>query len=128
MGLISVQRRRSRAWGGLFLFALLAVGLYIAFEVLDLDGSELSSRLFGTAVAAEPARAETERLLHQAPGTREIPGLLVLSVTLPPVSESSQVAPRRVLATLAALWGCILPRAHLSREASSTDSQLNDPA
>ncbi len=60
---------------GVFLCACLAMGVYIAFDVLDLDRSELRDSLPGNAIAAEPAQAETDRVLPQNPMVPQAPNL-----------------------------------------------------
>jgi hypothetical protein len=41
--------------------------VFIAFDILDLDGSSLQGRMGGTALAVEMAGGEAERLLHSLP-------------------------------------------------------------
>ena len=122
------QKRRSLGWWSVFLCACLAMGVYIAFDILDLDGSELRNPLPGDTLAAEPARGETERLLPQAPPTPEPLGLLPPSLTLRAVTEHPQNSSRAVPAPSAPRLDRIRPRSHLQQAVSSTRSSTSDPA
>lgn len=126
--LIGVQRRRSQAWWGVFLCAFVGMGSYVAFDVLDLDGSDLPNRLFGNAIAEEASQAETERLLHPAPSTPEAPGPTSLLLALRSVPESPQLIPCTTSATCVARFGQIRPRAHVSRATPSATPSTEDPA
>ena len=69
-----MRRRGGWAWWGILLFALLATGAYLAFDVLDLDGSELRGRPAGGTAVAEPARSEAEGRLRSDPLASDGPG------------------------------------------------------
>ena len=63
---------RSLAWWGVVVCALAAVGIFMVFEVWDLDGSDLYRRLFQPPIAAQSALADAERTMrHGAFGVRE---------------------------------------------------------
>jgi hypothetical protein len=125
---IGSQRQRSDGWWAVFLCAFLAMGVYIAFEVLDVDGSNLRDMGPGTAIAAEPASADAERFLHHAPAIADAPGLVFPSIPVAFASESRQLAGQATPTTLAARQGHFLPRMHLGREVSSVTSPTEDPA
>ena len=123
-----VHRRRSRGWWGVFLCACLAMGVYIAFDILDLDGSELRDPLPGDAMAAEPVGGEAERLLAQNLSTPEVSYPAFLALVLPSVSESPRATSRTTLSTTALRLDRIFPRVFLRRETAATTSTADDPA
>ncbi len=51
---------RSLAWWVIVLSALAAVAIYMAFEVLDLDGSDLQRRIFQPPISSQPSLAESD--------------------------------------------------------------------
>ena len=65
------RSRRCREWRTLLLSSCLAMAPYIAFDVLDLDGSEVCGCLSSDVIASEPSQAGTERSslqhLHSTP-------------------------------------------------------------
>jgi hypothetical protein len=63
MRLMAGQRRWCPCSGIVFVCLFLAMTVFIAFEVLDLDGSNLQNPLASTAIAAEPAPTAVEKLL-----------------------------------------------------------------
>jgi len=67
-----IQRRWCPCSGLVFVCVFLAMIVFIAFEVLDLDGSNLQHPPVGTAIAAEPSPTDVEELLppsHSIPAT-----------------------------------------------------------
>lgn len=125
---IGSKRQRSRVWWGVFLCAVLAMGAYIVFDMLDLDGSGLREAWAGGLIAAEAAGGETERLLPptEAAPHAPIPGSAVEAVRLEPVSGVlHRPAP---LPSLGASRSHLLPRINLAKERSSTTSSASDPA
>ncbi len=125
---MGIHRRRSRGWWGVFLCAFLALGVYIAFDVLDLDGSQLRDPLQGNAIAAESTQAETDRLLRYAPLTPETPGPIHLSPDFRFASESPQVSPGTTAVAFAPWLAAVRPRANLRQETSSASSPTDDSA
>jgi len=128
MRVIGIHRQRSHGWWAVFLCACLAMGVYIAFEVLDLDGSNLRDLGPRTAIAAESASADAERFLHQAPSIADAPGLVFPSIAVGFASESRHLSGQVNSPALAAWQGHSLPRTHLGQEASSAGSPTDDPA
>jgi hypothetical protein len=122
------QRRPSRGWWGVFFCACLAMSVYIAFDILDLDGSQMRDSFSGNAVAAEPERVETDRFLHHALVIPEAPGPIHLSPDLRFVSESPQISPGTIGGPVAPRRAAARPRADLRQETSSKNSPTNDPA
>ena len=99
------------------------MALYIAFDLLDLDGSELRDLLPGNAGAA----AETERVFPHVFSTPEILGPFSHSPFFWSVSEVSQPSPCLRKATFAARIARH-SRADMSRAAVATISPPEDPA
>ena len=128
MRLIGSKSQRSRAWWGVFLCAVLAMGAYIVFDMLDLDGSRLRDAWAGSAIAAEAVGGETERLL---PPTQTAPHAKVLGFAVGTVGLDSLSGSFRRLALalrLGASRSHVLPRMKLPKESSSTTSPSADPA
>jgi hypothetical protein len=127
MMLREFQRRRFPGGWVVFVCAFLAVCAFIAFEVLDLDGSNFQYLFRDSVVAAEPTSADLEQLLPQAssaPGAQSSVSLslnLPLSPGLPDVHSHSSVTGIR------ARTNHTLPRATLRREPPST-TLSDDPA
>jgi hypothetical protein len=128
MGVIGIQRRRSHGWWVVFLCACLAMGVYIAFDVLDLDGSNLRDLGPGKAIAAEPAGVDAERLLPQGPSIADALGLAVVSIVGGFTSGTRRLAGQTASITLAAWQGYSLPRIYPGQEASPATSPTDDPA
>jgi len=123
-----IQRRRSRGWWGVFLCACLAMGVYIGFDVLDLDGSDLRDPLPGNAIVAEAAGSEAERFLTQDLSTSEASNPVFLPLVLSSVSESPRVTSGTILSTIALRLERIRPRVSLGGEMTSPTSTAGDPA
>jgi hypothetical protein len=80
MRLREIQRRWCPCSGIVFVCVFLAMIVFIAFEVLDLDGSNLQYPPASAAIAAEPLSTDVEELLppsHSIPAaqSRVTPGL-----------------------------------------------------
>jgi hypothetical protein len=123
-----VPRLGSQAWWAVYLFACLAMSVFIAFEVLDLDGSNLRRGLPRGVFAAETVRAETERLLHLTPAASAALSIRLASL-LPLVRlvpSFSQAAGSPV--PLHARPGAIRPRAHLQPATHAPAPASGDPA
>jgi len=125
---VGSRRRHSRAWWGVFLCAVLAMGVYIAFDMLDLDGSSLRDAWPGSAVAAEPVGGEAERALPLTEVTPHAPALggALAAVCVDRASGSLDRAP-----TIPRLGGSlrrVLPRVTLARDTSAPASPSADPA
>jgi hypothetical protein len=130
-GIMGLERRRewrSRGWWAVFLCAFLAMGVYIAFDVLDLDGSNFRNPGPRTAISAEAAPSEAERFLHRIPPIAGSPGLASAAIAIGFASETSQLTRRAASAILAFRPGRSLPRMGLGHEASSATPSTDDPA
>ncbi len=58
------ERQRTWAWWSIFLFAVIVIVAYVFFDMLDVDGSQMTGWPADDMVAAEPFHGQTERLLH----------------------------------------------------------------
>jgi len=127
MKLKDIQKRRFPGGWVVFVCAFLAVGVFITFEVLDLDGSNLQHPFRDSVIAAEPTSADLEQLLPQdpsAPGAQSSVSLS-LDLLLPP--EPFGVRSRSGINSLRARLNHALPRASLRHEPSPT-ALSDDPA
>jgi hypothetical protein len=109
-------------------FAFLATGAYLAFDVLDLDGSDLRGRPAGGVAMAEPAGTEAEARLRQDHSRPEAP---VPAPTLPALRFAAPhhlATPRSAAMASTARRGRFPARAHLARSATRADSPSPDPA
>jgi hypothetical protein len=79
---------KSLSWWAVMVCIVAAVAVFLAFEVLDLDGSDLARRLFQPLMSLQPTLAEAERSMrHAAFGVSEawcfpLVGLLPQSAVL----------------------------------------------
>lgn len=128
MGLRRRRWRGSGGWWAVLLCAFLALGVYIVFEALDVDGSDLRDWLSGNAIAAQSTRAETKRPFYQASATPWASELVSLSLTLRFIAKSTQVTSRIPPAVFAGRPGQIRPRARVSRETPCATSPIGEPA
>ncbi len=126
MRFLEARRCRSAAWRGVLLFALLLVGAYVIFDILDLDGSERNGWPNDDIIVATTQEAEAERFWRVDLAT---PGSSVL--TPPSLSRLLLAAIDRISPATANLrvrqsrW---LPRVNLYREQARTSSPTTDPA
>ena len=81
MRLGSAQRRRSWAWRGVILVALLIIGAYVIFDILDVDGSQMTGWPAGDMIVAEARQAEADRVFRADPFTPDSTGLRDLSLS-----------------------------------------------
>jgi hypothetical protein len=127
MKLKDIQKRRFPGGWVVFVCVFLAVGVFITFEVLDLDGSNFQRPLPDSVIVAEPTSADVEQLLPQAlsaPGAQSSVSLS-LDLSLPP--EPFEVCSRSGINGLRARLNHALPRASLRHEPSPT-AFSDDPA
>ena len=112
----------------MFFFAFLATGAYIAFDVLDLDGSDLRARPAGGIAMAEPAGTEAEGRLRPDQARPEAPAPAVI-LPAPRFAGPHQMTTPRSAAMATAARGDRSPaRAHFARSATRSDSPSPDPA
>jgi hypothetical protein len=110
-----------------FICAFLAVGVFITFEVLDLDGSNFQHPFRDSVIAAEPTSADVEQLRPRCPSAAWTQSSLCLCPNLPLPPEPLEVRSRSGVAGLRARLNHALPRASLRHEPSST-ALSDDPA
>ncbi len=110
------MRQRGAVWRGLWTIACVFLCAYIAFDVLDLDSSQLHLRS-GVALTSDSASAEADRALRSRP--------IPLTVRL----QSSTLASHAILPSRPAATAVrprhgerLLPRRHLPCSARSTPS------
>jgi hypothetical protein len=127
MELREIQKRRCPGGWVVFLFAFLAVGVFIAFEVLDLDGSNFQRLLPDSVIAAEPASADVEQLLSRLPSAPGVQTSVSLCPELPLSPEPLKVRSRSGINGLCARFNHALPRASLRGEPSPSPLS-EDPA
>jgi hypothetical protein len=75
MRLGAAQRRRSWVWQGVILVALLSIGAYVIFDILDVDGSELTGWPAGDMIVAEALQGDADRFFRTDPVTPDSTGL-----------------------------------------------------
>jgi hypothetical protein len=112
--------RRSGRWQAVFLGACLAMTSYIAFDILDLDGSGQRDTFAGSVITTETASSETERVLPHFPANPEALNLVPLSLGLRSVPDIPQLFTRLRPATFGPRLTRLRPRARVAREASSS--------
>jgi hypothetical protein len=106
-------------WGWALGFAFLAV--YIAFDVLDVDGSQLRQHS-GLAITAESSSAEADRVLRES----ALPPLVFLHPRELVAHTGLRLHPAGV--RLRPLRENFFPRRHLARLDSLSPEQPADPA
>jgi hypothetical protein len=120
---------KSRGWWAVVLCALATVAIFMAFEVLDLDGSDLCKRIFQFPIPSEPTVAWVEEIArHGAVATPEAVGHMraLGSLRLPLMGVS-----RCLDATFAPLDRRLTanrPRASLHRVSSHPPASSGEPA
>jgi hypothetical protein len=127
MKLTEIQKRRCPGGWVVFLCAFLAVGMFIAFEVLDLDGSNFQRLLPDSVIAAEPASADVEQLLPRLPSAPGANTSVSLCPELPLPPEPLEVRSRSGINGLCARFNHAFPRASLHGEPSPAPLS-DDPA
>lgn len=128
MDLLSFSGRRSWGWWCLLLPAGLAITMYLLFEVLDVTGSKLPSRLGGQAVAAmESTSVDAERLSHVGPSVSRLANTIPFRLTsLSAVTVLGTVGACRA-ATNSFRHRCALVRPRVGTQALPTNSPTADP-
>ncbi len=125
MRLGAAQRRRSWVWRGVILVALLTIGAYVIFDILDVDGSQLTGWPAGDMIVAEALQADADRIFRADPVTLDSTGLREPSLSrwfttgLPGLSLGTlllRIRQRRMS-----------PRVDLQRALAQTSSLSADP-
>lgn len=127
MKLKAMQERRFPGGWIVVICAFLAVGVFITFEVLDLDGSNFQPPFRDSVIAAEPTSADVEQLLPRCPSASGAQTSVSLCLNLPLPPEPLEIRSRSGAAGLRARVNHALPRASLRHEPSPT-ALSDDPA
>jgi hypothetical protein len=127
MKLREMQERRFPGGWAVFVCAFLAVGVFITFEVLDLDGSNFQHPFRDNVIAAEPTSADLEQLLPRCPSAPGAQTSVSLCLNLPLPPEPLEVRSRSGVAGRCARLNHALPRASLRHKPSPT-ALSDDPA
>ncbi len=121
-----LRRPRSRKWWGVFFFALLTMNSYVLFDILDVDGSQMTGWPGDDIIAAEPLQVEADKALRAdlpAPGSA---GLLHLTLSRAATMDShGSPLPTTILRIR---HSQVLPRVNLRREVTRSNSLSADPA
>lgn len=126
MRLVEVRRRRSWTWWGVFLFALLTMSSYIMFDILDVDGSQMTGWPGDDIVVAETPQIEADRFFRGDAFTPDSTGLLYLSLSQCFSTEVRGISPTT---TILRIWHSrMLPRVNLHRELACASVPSADPA
>lgn len=106
-------RRRSLGTWLVLSCALLALGIYIAFDVLDLDGSDFCSWPLKNPLAVNPPQGDAELFLAQGLPSPEGLGL----AALPPALQFAPDPAKLRLRTAPSIFTARPSRFHLSGQA-----------
>lgn len=121
-------RRRSVQWCGVYVLAVLATGAYLAFEVLDLDASQVRAVPATAAVTAEVSRVDPDPE-HRSTSMSGPAGLLFLSQTHDRRMALLRAASAAGTATLAVRRNSALPRGRVARDTGCISAPTSsDPA
>jgi len=126
MQLVGVQRRRSRTWGGVFLFALLTMSSYVVFDILDLDGSQMTGWPGDDFFVEETLQINSDRFFHGDPSAPGLPGLIHRSLAWYTPTETRGLSPARTI--LRVRHSRMLPRVDLSRDMARASFPSPDSA
>jgi hypothetical protein len=128
---IGVRSRWSRGWWPLFVLTFLLVSAHIAFDVLDVDGSQQRQQLFHWESALAPTWAGTEKFLRPGPVFHELHDRGQLPLPFQSFRESSHPTFHAFAQSVrsVSLRHIVNRRAYAHRDPSSTDSSpASDPA
>lgn len=128
MRLFRRQKQQSWKWWYVVLFGLLAIGTYVVFDVLDIDGSELASwDLANNLTALESAEPSSCRPPQIVPPERSLPSADDhLSQWLN--AQSQQGASSISTGLTRARHAPTLARIRLASELTASNSLSADPA
>ncbi len=125
MRLDTVQRRRSWAWWGVIGIAVLVMGAYVLFDILDVDGSQRTGWPADDIIMAEGFQVEADRFFCADPVTLDSTGLLDPSVSRSFATERHGLLPGPI--PLRVGHRRMFPRVALHRALAQTSSLSADP-
>jgi hypothetical protein len=121
----TAQRRRSWAWWGVIGVALLTMGAYVIFDILDVDGSQMTGWPADDIIVAEALQVEADRVFRTDPIPPESTGLLYLPLLRCSTTERHGLLPATIL--LRVRQRRMLPRVNLQRALAQASSLSADP-
>jgi len=118
------QRRRSRAWWAILSFGLLFFAAYLIFDVLDLDGSQMTGWVTNDMVMTQ--QVDAERLFRVDLSISGSTDLLYPSLPRLLSTMSGRVSPATAILRIQRSGS--LPRVNLHQELARASSPITDPA
>lgn len=129
MRFIRDLRKQSWWWRFLLPIGFLVFGTYLAFDVLDLDGSNLPSDISGNTIASlESTQTEAERLFRLDYSTLVTSGQARFLLIPQCSTELESPFARFLTRTVATPHPRILARTHIGRDTAPSSSSPADPA
>jgi len=121
----TTQRRRSWAWWGVIVAALLIIGAYVIFDILDVDGSRMTGWPADDIIVAEALQVEADPFFRADTFTPDSTGLLYLSLSRWSTPERHGLSLGTIL--LRVRQRRMLLRVNLHRALAQTSSLSADP-
>jgi hypothetical protein len=121
------RARRRRLWNWCWALGFALICVYVAFDLLDIDGSDLRTRLGLRAVAAADAQGEAERTfrIELSPSEPWVRHLLEAGDSM--VADILGIKSRGPLGFAIIRHGPLLPRRLLSLATTATHTPPTDP-
>ena len=123
--LSTAQRRRSWAWWSVVVVALLTMGAYVLFDILDVDGSQMTGWPADAIIVAEALQIEADRCFRPDTLTPDAPGLLALPLARWSATEQHGLSPDTI--PLRVRHRRMLPRVNLHQALAQTSTLSADP-
>ena len=121
-----VKRSRSVAWTGVFLFALLLVGVYVLFDILDVDGSQMTGWPVRDMLVGMTQPVDAERFFHvDLSALRLTDFILSFRTRLPSAEMDKRSTGTTLLRIRQSRW---LPHMNPCHKVVCTNSPTADPA
>lgn len=125
MQLRRTKRCRSSTWWGIFLCTLLLVGAYVIFDLLDVDGSQMSRWPGHDMMVVVTPEASAERFFRADLSTSSSVDLIGFSLFRLSSLKNCSTSPATMLLRIRQSRG--LPRLNLAREQGRGSSPTVDP-
>jgi hypothetical protein len=126
--MLGLLRVRSPGWWGLVLCLSLAVGAYIVFDVLDIDGSDLQNRIFQDSLTPQTSLVEAERPLRLASQFWQAWGGISVALLVRQASTRFNPQFKSVPTAVRARSHGIISSLHVTRHPIATPRPADDPA